>query len=248
MTTRLKGKVALVTGGARGMGESHARGIVAEGGKVVIADVLDADGIKLAEELAPNAIFVHLDVTSTADWDNAIAETISAFGSLNVLVNNAGILTVAPIGDLTDEQWDRLIGINLTGTFKGIRAAAPVLAANAPSSIINVSSTAGLAGFSGGTAYVSSKFAIRGLTKAAAVEFGREGVRVNSIHPGNVNTPMTAGFSDAKVPHVAMNRFGEASEITNMVIFLASDESSFSTGAEFVADGGERAGNATPFS
>lgn len=247
MALRLEGKVALVTGGARGMGESHARGIVAEGGKVVIADVLDEDGLKLAQDLAPNAIFVHLDVTSTDDWDKAISASLDAFGSLNVLVNNAGILTVAPIGELTDDQWDRLISINLTGTFKGIRAAHSVLAQHAPSSIINISSTAGLAGFSGGAAYVSSKFAIRGLTKAAAVEFGREGVRVNSIHPGNVNTPMTAHFSDAKVPHVAMNRFGEAAEITNMVVFLASDESSFSTGAEFVADGGERAGNATPF-
>jgi 3alpha(or 20beta)-hydroxysteroid dehydrogenase len=246
MGDRLRGKIALITGGARGMGESHARGIVAEGGQVVIADVLDEAGIALANELAPNAAFVHLDVTNTAEWDNAIAESLKAFGKMNVLINNAGILTVSPISDLTDEKWDRLIGINLTGTFKGIRAAAPTLAKFAPSSIINVSSTAGLAGFSGGAAYGSSKFAIRGLTKVAALELGREGVRVNSIHPGNVNTPMTSAFADAPVPHVAMNRFGEASEITDLVLFLASDESSFSTGAEFVADGGERAGNATP--
>ena len=244
---RLVGKVALISGGARGMGESHARGIVAEGGSVVIADVLDELGAALAAELGPRAIFVHVDVTSTADWENAVAQAVDVFGSLNVLINNAGILTVAPIGEITDAQWDRLIAINLTGAFKGVRAAAAVLATFAPSSIVNVSSTAGLTGFAGGIAYVSSKFALRGLTKAAAVELGRSGVRVNSVHPGNITTPMTAGFADAPVPHVAMNRFGEPSEITNLVVFLASDESSFSTGSEFIADGGETAGNATAF-
>ena len=243
---RLAGKVALISGGARGMGESHARGIVAEGGSVVIADVLDELGAALAAELGPRAIFVHLDVTSTADWENAVAKAVDVFGSLNVLINNAGILTVAPIGEITDAQWDRLIAINLTGAFKGVRAAAAVLARFAPSSIVNVSSTAGLTGFAGGIAYVSSKFALRGLTKAAAVELGRSGVRVNSVHPGNITTPMTAGMT-MPFTHVPMNRSGEAREITNLVLFLASDESSFSTGSEFIADGGESAGNANSF-
>lgn len=243
---RLTGKVALISGGARGMGESHARNIVAEGGQVVIADVLDDLGQALAEELAPNAIYVHLDVTSTSDWDNAVAKSVEVFGKLNVLINNAGILIYAPMSTITDEQWDKLISINLTGAFKGIRAASAVLTQFAPSSIINISSTAGLMGSAGGSAYVSSKFGVRGLTKAAAVEFGRDGVRVNSVHPGNIATPMTAGLT-MPFTHVPMNREGVPQEISQLVLFLASDESSFSTGAEFIADGGESAGNATPF-
>jgi 3alpha(or 20beta)-hydroxysteroid dehydrogenase len=247
MANRLDGKVALVTGGARGMGESHAREIVLEGGSVVIADVLDELGEALASELGPTAVYTHLDVTQTDDWDRAVATTLAAFGKLNVLINNAGILTVAPLEQFTDTMWDRLISINLTGAFKGIRASVAALEKFAPSSIINVSSTAGLVGFAGGVGYVSSKFGVRGLTKSTAVELGRRGIRVNSIHPGNIVTPMTESFGDAPVPHVALNRFGQPSEITKLVVFLASDESSFSTGSEFVADGGETAGNANAF-
>ncbi len=240
---RLDGKVALITGGARGMGESHARGVIAEGGSVVIGDVLDDLGQELAEKLGSNAIYVHLDVTSAEDWDRAVAKAVEAFGRLNVLVNNAGILTVAPIREFTDEQWDRIIAINLTGAFKGIRAAATELARSAPSSVINISSVAGLTGFTQGVGYVSSKFAIRGLTKAAAVELGREGIRVNSIHPGSILTPMTQGLT-MPFTHVALGREGTPPEVTALVIYLASDESSYSTGAEFIADGGETAGNA----
>lgn len=243
---RLKGKVALISGGARGMGESHARNFVAEGGQVVIGDVLDDLGEALAADLGSSALYVHLDVTSTDDWGRAVQKAVEVFGQLNVLINNAGILTYAPIASISDEQWDRLIAINLTGAFKGIRAAAATLSRCAPSSIINISSTAGLMGSAAGSAYVSSKFGLRGLTKASAVELGLLGVRVNSVHPGNIATPMTAGLT-MPFTHVPMNREGQANEISQLVVFLASDESTFSTGAEFVADGGESAGNATPF-
>lgn len=241
MTNRLGGKVALVTGGAGGMGYAHARAIVAEGGSVVIADVDDARGAKIAAELGPEAMYVHLDVTSTDEWTDAVAVTKATFGKLNVLVNNAGILGFSPIAEYTDHDWERIIGINLTGTFKGIRAAMPVLVESAPSSIINVSSTAGLKGFSGVAGYNASKFGVRGLTKSVAVEVAEHGVRVNSVHPGNVETKMIDGFFDG-FPHVPMKRAGRPAEISDLIVFLASDESSFSTGAEFIADGGETAG------
>lgn len=241
MVNRLANKVALITGGSGGMGASHARAIVAEGGKVVIADIDDKAAQELATQLAPNAVYVHLDVTKTDDWARAIATTHEAFGTLNVLVNNAGILGFSPIADYSDEDWDRIIAINLTGTFKGIRAAVPLLIDSAPSSIINVSSTAGLKGFANVAGYNASKYGIRGLTKSVAVELAGRGVRANSIHPGNVETKMIEGFFDG-FPHVPMQRAGQPGEISELVVFLASDESSFSTGAEFIADGGETAG------
>jgi 3alpha(or 20beta)-hydroxysteroid dehydrogenase len=237
---RLDGKVAIVSGGARGMGAAHARAIVAEGGRVVIGDVLDEEGAALAAELGPAARFVHLDVRDASEWEDAVAAALDAFGVLNVLINNAGVISSAPIDRVTDEEWDRVIGINLTGTFRGIRAAVPALVAGAPSSIVNVSSTAGLKGMAHIAAYTASKFGVRGLTKSAAVELGDRGVRVNSIHPGNVRTDMLT--RSGPFPLVPLGRAGEATEISALVVFLASDESSFSTGGEFVADGGETAG------
>jgi 3alpha(or 20beta)-hydroxysteroid dehydrogenase len=241
MTDRLKGKVALVTGGIGGMGEAHARAIVAEGGKVVIADLDDSRGRELAAELGPDAVYVHLDVTSTDDWAHAIAATKAAFGKMNVLVNNAGILGFSPIATYSDGDWERIIAVNLTGTFKGIRAAVPLLVESAPSSIINVSSTAGLKGFANVAGYTASKYGIRGLTKSVAIELADDNVRVNSVHPGNIATKMIEGFFTG-FPHVPMKRAGYPSEIADLIVFLASDESSFSTGAEFIADGGETAG------
>jgi 3alpha(or 20beta)-hydroxysteroid dehydrogenase len=238
---RLAGKVALVTGAARGMGSSHARAMVAQGAKVVIADILDDAGSALAAELGSPARYVHLDVSRRDDWDAAVLAATDTFGGLNVLVNNAGIVTNGKIGEYTHEMWDRIIAVNLTGAFNGITAAVEALRAAAPSSIINVSSTAGLTGYPGLSGYSAAKFGLRGLTKAVALDLGAHGVRCNSVHPGTVETPMTGGLVTAQ-RHVAMRRIGSAAELSHLVVFLASDESSFCTGAEFVADGGEMAG------
>jgi len=242
---RLEGKVALISGGARGMGASHARALVAEGARVVIADILDEEGNALADELGDSAVYVHLDVTDRAQWAHAVATTVERFGSLNVLVNNAGIANFAPIGEYTGEQWDTLIGINLTGVFNGMTASVDALKAGAPSSIINISSTAGLQGFASLPGYSAAKHGLVGLSKSAALDLGADNVRVNTVHPGVIATPMTEGMETPQT-HVAMKRVGQPEEVSAMIVFLASDESSFSTGAEFVADGGETAGLAPP--
>jgi 3alpha(or 20beta)-hydroxysteroid dehydrogenase len=239
--SRLEGKVALISGGARGMGESHARAMVAQGAKVVIGDLLDSDGEAVAAELGDAAAYVHLDVTDRGQWVSAVTAAVREFGKLNVLVNNAGIATAGPIGKYTPEQWDTIIAVNLTGVFNGINAALDALKDAAPSSIINVSSTAGLQGYSRLPGYNASKFGVRGLTKSVALDLAVHDVRCNSVHPGAVTTAMTAGL-DTPQHHVAMGRLGRSEEISNLIVFLASDESSFSTGAEFVADGGETAG------
>ena len=238
---RLEGKVALISGGARGMGASHAGAMVAQGASVVIADILDSDGEAVAAQLGDAATYVHLDVTDRAQWARAVATAIDRYGRLNVLINNAGIATIGSIGTFTPEQWDAIIAINLTGVFNGINASVDALKAAAPSSIINISSTAGLQGYRRLSGYCASKFGVRGLTKAVALDLGDHGVRCNSVHPGAVSTPMTAGV-DASQHHVAMHRVGRPDELSNLIVFLASDESSFSTGAEFISDGGETAG------
>ncbi|MEV7692746.1 SDR family oxidoreductase [Microbacterium sp. NPDC089189] len=238
---RVQGKVALISGGARGMGASHARLLVQEGAQVVIGDLLDAEGEALAAELGDAARYVHLDVTDYAGWEAAVALAESAFGRLDILVNNAGIANFAPIEDYALEQWDKIIAINLTGVFYGIKAAIEPLKRSGAGSIINVSSTAGLQGFEALPGYNAAKFGVRGLTKNAALDLGRYNIRVNSVHPGNIRTPMTDGL-DVNQNHVALHRIGEAIELSQMVLFLASDDSSFSTGSEFIADGGETAG------
>ena len=238
---RLSGKVALISGGARGMGASHARAMVAEGASVVIGDVRDAEGGAVAEELGEAATYVRLDVTDRSDWRRAVDKALERYGRLNVLVNNAGIAPVGGVATCPPEQWESALAVNLTGVFNGITAALGALKASAPSSIINVSSTAGLQGYGHLAAYCASKFGVRGLTKSVALELGNTGVRCNSVHPGAVATPMTAGVSAAQ-NHVAMGRFGVSDELSALVVFLASEESSFCTGAEFVADGGETAG------
>lgn len=239
--SRLEGKVALISGGARGMGASHARAMVAQGAKVVLGDILDADGEALAAELGDAAAYVHLDVTSRDDWAAAVATTLERFGTLNVLVNNAGIANFGPIGEYTAEQWDTIIAINLTGVFNGIDAAVDALKACAPSSIINISSTAGIQGYVALPGYNAAKFGVRGLTKSVALDLGADNVRANSVHPGVIATPMTDDL-DTPQTHVALRRVGQPIELSNLIVFLASDESSFSTGAEFIADGGETAG------
>lgn len=238
---RLDNKVALVSGGARGMGAAFARSLIAEGALVVIGDLLDAEGKELAAELGGNARFVHLDVREYAEWESAVATAVSEFGGLDVLINNAGIVKSAPFEEHSVDDWKLVIDVNLTGAFLGMRAAVEQLIASGAGSVINVSSDAGLQGYHNITGYNASKFGLRGLTKSAALDLGKYNVRVNTVHPGLIRTPMLAGM-DFPQDHVAMHRMGEMDELARMIVFLASDESSFSTGSEFVADGGESAG------
>lgn len=238
---RVDGKVVLISGGARGMGASHATALLEEGARVVIADVLEDEGRALSQKLGDRALFVPLDVTVVAQWERAVRAAVEHFGGLDVLVNNAGIVHFAPIDELDVDSWHRVMSINLSGTFYGIRSAVSALKLRGQGSIINISSSAGLMGYESLPAYTASKFGIRGLTKAAALDLGRYGIRVNSVHPGMVRTPML-GDIDPMQSHVALHRIGRASEISDVVVFLASDESSFATGAEFVIDGGETAG------
>ncbi|MEW1811963.1 glucose 1-dehydrogenase [Pseudarthrobacter phenanthrenivorans] len=236
---KLEGKVALVSGGALGMGASHVRAIVAHGGKVVIGDILDDEGKKLADELGESAHYRHLDVRSDSDWRECVAAAEQEFGYLNVLVNNAGILRRADVTSTTDEDWDAVMDINVRGVFYGMRAAVPALRRAGSGSIINISSTAGLRGYPSSFVYGASKWAVRGMTKNAAADLAKYGIRVNSIHPGHIQTRMAQGFDD--VSTIPLKRAGQPSEISPLVVHLASDESLFSTGAEFVADGGETA-------
>jgi 3alpha(or 20beta)-hydroxysteroid dehydrogenase len=241
MADRLTGKVALVSGGARGMGAAHARAMVAEGAKVVLGDILDDEGGVVAKELGDSARYVHLDVTRPDDWDAAVATAISDFGGLHVLVNNAGIINVGTIEDYALSEWHRILDINLTGVFLGIRAAVKPMKEAGRGSIINISSIEGMAGTIACHGYTATKFAVRGLTKSAALELGPSGIRVNSIHPGLIKTPMTDWVPD-DIFQTALGRVGQPQEVSNLVIYLASDDSSFSTGSEFVVDGGCTAG------
>lgn len=234
---RVEGKVAIITGGARGMGASHARLLVREGARVVVADLLDEEGEALATELGDHATYIHLDVTRPDEWDRAVAQATDTFGSLSVLVNNAGIANGAPLHEFSDAMWNAIIAINLSGVFYGMRAAAPALTATGNASIVNISSVKGLRGSPGLHGYVAAKFGVRGLTKSAAAELAAAGTRVNSIHRGLIQTPMTTGI-DASQLQIPLGRAATPEEVSNLVLFLASDESSYSTGSEFVIDGG----------
>ncbi|QDZ16315.1 glucose 1-dehydrogenase [Humibacter ginsenosidimutans] len=238
---RVAGKVAIVSGGSRGMGASHVRTLVAEGAKAVIADVLDDNGKALAAELGENAIFVHLDVTDPEQWTAAVQAAVEAFGTVDILVNNAGIANGAPLESFPTDAWQKILDINLSGVFYGMRAVVPVMKQHSSGSIVNVSSVEGLRGSVGLHGYVASKFGVRGITKSAALELGPAGIRVNSIHPGLIETPMTTNIS-AESLQIALGRAAQPAEVSKLVLFLASDESSYSTGAEFVIDGGLVAG------
>lgn len=244
---RFDGKVALVSGGARGMGESHVRGLVAEGARVVIGDVLDSEGESLAAELDDAAVFVHLDVTDPESWSAALAKADEAFGPVTVLVNNAGIVVFGSVDDISVADFDKTIAVNLRGVFLGIHAVAPGMKAAGGGTIVNISSTAGLMGYAGIAPYVASKWAVRGLTKASALDLGPT-IRVNSIHPGPIATPMTAGLDASMVETQRIPRFGRPEEVTAAVLFLAGDESSFMTGAELAVDGGAVLGSIAPVS
>ena len=234
---RVDGKVALISGAARGMGASHARLLAAEGARVVLGDVLDDEGRAVAEEIGDAARYVHLDVTSPDDWAAAVGLTLNAFGTLNVLVNNAGIVYRRRLRNLERERWQRVLDVNLTGTMLGMRAVIEPMTAAGGGSIINMSSIQAMRGTPGNHGYVASKWAIRGLTKSAALELAPNNIRVNSLHPGMIRTPMTAHMPEDLVSS-PLGRIGEPAEVSTFVLFLASDESSFATGAEFVMDGG----------
>ncbi len=234
---RVDGKVAVISGGARGMGAAHARALVAEGGKVVIGDILDDEGKKLADEIGDAARYVHLDVTQPSEWEAAVSTAVDEFGRLNVLVNNAGVVALGQLGQFNVDKWNKVIDVNLNGTFHGIQAVVEPMKAAGGGSIINVSSIEGLRGAVMVHPYVASKWAVRGLTKSASLELASQGIRVNSIHPGFIRTPMTKHFPDDMVT-VPLGRPGVSEEVATFVVFLASDESSYATGAEFVMDGG----------
>ncbi|KOV74392.1 3-alpha-hydroxysteroid dehydrogenase [Streptomyces sp. AS58] len=245
---RFEGQTVMVTGGARGMGESHVRGFAAEGASVLIADVLDDEGRALAAELGDRTLFQHLDVTSEDQWTAAVAAAEEAFGPVSVLVNNAGIMVPGTIEETDLVTWQRVLDVNLTGQFLGIRAVIPSMRAAGGGSIVNVSSVVGLTGAASLGSYVASKWGGRGLTKTAALELGRDNIRVNSVHPGFIRTPMTDPKRSEGTPEgvsaenptaaFAIPRKAEPEEVTRQVLFIASAEAGFSTGSEFVIDGG----------
>ncbi|MEU0876410.1 glucose 1-dehydrogenase [Nocardia brasiliensis] len=234
---RLSGKVALISGGARGMGAAHARALVAEDARVVLGDVLDEEGTAVAKELGDAATYVHLDVREPDAWQGAVAEAVQRYGALNVLVNNAGIANGNLLVDFDLAEWQRIIDINLTGTFLGMRASTPAMIEAGGGSIINISSVEGMRGSPGLHGYVATKFAVRGLTKSTALELAQYKIRVNSVHPGLITTPMTENIP-AEFLQIPLARAADPSEVAALITFLASDESSYSTGAEFVVDGG----------
>ncbi|MCH1625271.1 glucose 1-dehydrogenase [Fredinandcohnia quinoae] len=239
--SRLAGKVAIVTGGARGMGASHVRLFVKEGAKVMIADILEQEGQALATELGENAKFLKLDVTKEDNWKEVIAETEKAFGPVSVLVNNAGITMNKPIEETTEAEYRRIIDINQVSVFLGMKSVIPSMKKAEGGSIVNISSINGLVG--GAIGYTDSKFAVRGMTKAGALGLAHYGIRVNSVHPGVIETPMLLQ-GDAKdaikefAKFIPNKRVAKPEEVSNLVLYLASDESSYSTGSEFVVDGG----------
>jgi 3alpha(or 20beta)-hydroxysteroid dehydrogenase len=238
---QLDGKVALITGGARGQGAAEGELFAAEGATVVLADVLDEQGEQAAGGI-PGADYRHLDVTSESDWDQVVAEVVARHGRLDVLVNNAGIVTGHKLVNVPLEEWERTVAVNQTGVFLGMRAGArAMLDAGNGGSIINTSSVAGLVGIFGSTSYSATKWAVRGMTKVAAKELGPKGIRVNSIHPGYIATDMLdlVGDNREKMARgVPLKRIGEPIDIARTALFLASDASSYITGQELVVDGG----------
>jgi cyclopentanol dehydrogenase len=247
MMDRLKGKVALISGGARGQGAAEARMFVDQGARVVVADVLDNETAALAEEINRKAghkaaVATHLDVTRGADWRASVDTATREFGGLDILINNAGILNVKGLVETSEEEWDAIVSVNQKGVWLGMKAAVPALRQRGGGSIINISSIYGLIGSAASTAYHGSKGAVRLLSKAAAVQYAPDKIRVNSVHPGVIKTPMVDIFADQELAAIAnlapMKRAGTAEEVAWVVLFLATDEASFVTGAEYVVDGG----------
>jgi 3alpha(or 20beta)-hydroxysteroid dehydrogenase len=245
---RLDGKVAIVTGAARGMGEATARAFLREGAHVVLVDKRDDLGEALAAELGAGVAYVSADVTDEVAWTAVVALATERFGGVDVLVNNAGIIRVVPLLETDPELFRKVIDVNLVSAFLGIRAVVPSMEARGGGSIVNVSSPQGIEGRANMAAYTASKFGVRGLTRTAAIELGPLGIRVNCVVPGPVRTAMTArkGWEDADYDRAyggyPLERMGRPEEVAAVSLFLASDEASFCTGADFVADGGVLAG------
>jgi len=247
---RLAGKVAIITGAARGQGAVEAKLFADEGARVVLTDILDAEGKETAAAIGDSAIYCHHDVRHEDSWAEIVAAAEQAFGRIDVLINNAGILHMAPMLETRLDDYMRVIEVNQVSCFIGMKAVAEPMKRAGGGSIVNISSIAGMTGTRGLVAYTASKFAMRGMTKVAALELGPLGIRVNSVHPGGVATPMVGmevgqqvaieggpGFSGQPIP-----RIGQAEEIARMALFLASDEGSYCTGSEYVVDGGLLAG------
>ncbi len=242
--SRLTDKRAIITGGAQGQGAAIARHFVREGAKVIVADVADDAGKALADELGDAAFFSHLDVSDLASWTAVVKDAEETLGGfVNVLVNNAGVLRFGEVDTMPESDLDLLINVNMKGTFFGMQAVSPAMKANRQGSIINCSSVEGLAGMASLTGYAGTKFAIRGMTKSAAIELGAHKVRVNSVHPGMIDTPMTqAQGGDAAMQwgatRIPLERVGTPEDIAPLYVYLASDESGYTTGGEFAVDGG----------
>lgn len=238
---RLEGKVAIITGAAQGMGAAHARRFVSEGAKVVITDLNEEKGATLASELGENALFIKQNVTNADEWQAVVAKAEEAFGPVSVLVNNAGITMAKSILQTTEEEYRRIVDINQVSVFLGMKTVIPSMQKAGGGSIVNISSINGIVG--GAVGYTDTKFAVRGITKAAAMECSHYGIRVNSVHPGVIATPMvvqedTKAAVEEFAKHIPLKRVAQPEEVTNIVLYLASDESSYSTGAEFIVDGG----------
>jgi NAD(P)-dependent dehydrogenase (short-subunit alcohol dehydrogenase family) len=242
---RLDGKVAVITGAARGQGETEARLFAREGARVVLTDVLVELGQQVATSIRAGggeAIFLQLDVSNADEWNEVVRHTVQTYGRLDILVNNAGIAQRGGLESTSLEDWDRVMDINVGGVFLGMKYAIPAMLQGGGGSVINISSTSGIVGFPGGTAYHTAKGGVRLLTKVTAAEYARRGIRVNSIHPGIIETPMTDNMAPERMQllldRTPMGRKGTSMEIAYGVLFLASDEASFMTGAELVIDGG----------
>jgi len=244
--SRLNGKIAIITGASQGMGESHARTFVREGAKVILTDINEEKGKAIAEELGEeHALFIKHDVTNPDDWKNVVAQAEAKFGYVNVLVNNAGILgPIANATELTEEEYKKVVDINQNGTFYGMKYTLPSMIKAGIGSVVNISSIAGIVAIYGypSLAYMASKFAVRGMTKSIAIKYAKQNIRANSVHPGFIKTPMMAEATDEDggngIQHIPLGRLAEPLEVSNLVIFLASDESSYMTGTEQIIDGG----------
>ena len=245
---RLANKVALITGGARGQGAVEAKLFATEGAYVVICDILDEEGKRIESEInntGGSSLFAHLDVTDESEWQNVIATTLNSFGKLDILVNNAGIYKWSQVEETTSELWDQTMDINAKGVFLGTKHAIPAMRNSGGGSIVNISSVAGLIGSANAAAYCASKGAVRLLTKSTAIQYAKDGIRANSVHPGIIDTPMTTPnllatqeARDRSASRHPLGRVGTSEDVAYGVLFLASDESSFMTGSELVIDGG----------